>query len=85
MVQSMGGWKVKTGSFLIAVGVVISGASEVVPVHEIGPWLKFAGYIVGGIGSAMAAWGIGHKIEKSATGIEDAYVLDQKCGDIVSE
>jgi hypothetical protein len=85
MMQSMGGWKVKTGSFLTAIGVVIAGSAEVVPIDNFGPWLKFAGFLFGGIGSAFVTWGIGHKIEKSATGIENAYVLDQKCADIISE
>lgn len=85
MTQSMGGWKVKTGSFLTAIGVVIAGSAEVIPIYEFGPWLKFAGFILGGIGSAFITWGIGHKIEKGATGIERAYVLDQKGGNVITE
>jgi hypothetical protein len=92
----MSGWKMKTGSFMVAIGVVIAGSADVVPIYEVGPWLKFAGYIVGGVGSAFTIWGAGHKIEKgaagieaagieAAAGIEDAYALDQKCGDIISE
>jgi len=86
MIQSMSGWKMKTGSFMVAVGVVITGSADVVPIYELGPWLKFAGYIIGGIGSAFAIWGAGHKIEKGAAGIEKAtYILDKDCADIVSE
>ena len=61
----MSGWKMKLGSFLIAIGALIVGSGEVAPVPEMVPWLKFLGFIVGGVGTAFVAWGAGHKIEKN--------------------
>lgn len=65
MEKSMKGWKTKTGAIIGAIGVTITGASEMVPIPEISPWLKFAGFLLTGIGGALATWGIGHKIEKN--------------------
>lgn len=61
----MSGWKMKLGSFLVAIGAVIIGSAEVAPVPEMIPWVKFIGFIVGGIGTAFLAWGAGHKLEKN--------------------
>ena len=61
----MGGWKMKLGSLLIAVGALIVGSGEVAPIPEMVPWLKFVGFIVGGVGTAFLAWGAGHKLEKN--------------------
>lgn len=63
--KPMGGWKMKLGSFLVAIAGVIGGSSEIVPAPEAAPWIKFAAFIVGGVGAAFLAWGAGHKIEKT--------------------
>ena len=63
--KPMSGWKMKTGSFMIAIGALIVGSVEVAPMPEIIPWIKFIGFIVGGVGTAFLAWGAGHKMEKN--------------------
>jgi hypothetical protein len=64
-IKSMSGWKMKVGSFLAAIAAVIIGSAEIAPYPEIIPWLKFLGFIVGGVGTAFLAWGAGHKLEKN--------------------
>ena len=61
----MGGWKMKLGSFLIAIGAVTVGSAEVAPYPGMSPWVKFVGFIVGGVVTAFIAWGAGHKLEKN--------------------
>lgn len=61
----MKGWKTRYGSILLTAGTVILGASDVVPDPTAKEWIKFAGTVITGVGTAMAAWGIGHKIEKA--------------------
>jgi hypothetical protein len=63
--KRMGGWKMKLGSFMVAIGALIIGSSEVAPMPEMIPWIKFIGFIVGGVGTAFLAWGAGHKMEKN--------------------
>ena len=63
--KRMGGWKMKVGSFMAAIGAVIIGSAEVSPMPEMIPWVKFLGFIVGGVGTAFLAWGAGHKMEKN--------------------
>jgi hypothetical protein len=63
--QPMSGWKTKLGAFLTAIGAVIVGAAEVAPTPEMIPWLKFIGFIIGGVGGAFTIWGIAHKVEKN--------------------
>lgn len=61
----MGGWKMKMGSFLIAIAATIGGSAEVAPYPEMVPWIRFIAFIVGGVGAAFLAWGAGHKMEKN--------------------
>jgi hypothetical protein len=61
----MRGWKVKTGSILLAVGAGLVGSAGVCPNQEIGNWVTFAGVLIGGIGGGLTSWGIGHKVEKN--------------------
>jgi len=65
--QSMTGWKVKTGTFLVSLGPVLLGASEIAPNPELESWFKFIGTLITGFGTALTAWGIAHKIEKNKT------------------
>ena len=64
-VKPMGGWKMKAGSIMVAVAATITGSAELAPVPEMIPWIKFAAFVVGGIGAAFLAWGAGHKMEKN--------------------
>jgi hypothetical protein len=63
--QPMSGWKTKLGAFLVAIGTVIVGSADLAPTPGMIPWLKFFGFIVGGVGTAFTVWGIGHKVEKN--------------------
>lgn len=63
----MTGWKTKTGSFLVAIAGVIAGSTTVIPIPEVIPWIKFVSFIFGGFGTALVAWGTGHKLEKNRT------------------
>ena len=63
--KPMSGWKMKSGSFLAAIAAVIIGSAELAPYPGMIPWLKFLGFVVGGVGTAFIAWGAGHKMEKN--------------------
>jgi len=54
----MTGWKTKTGAVLIPLGEALK---QVLP-----PTLDWIGHLVGALGMAFAALGIGHKIEKAS-------------------
>lgn len=65
VIKPMTGWKMKLGSFLAAIAAVIVGSAEIAPYPAMVPWIKFLGFIVGGVGTAFIAWGAGHKLEKN--------------------
>lgn len=64
-VKPMSGWKMKTGSIMVAVAATITGSAELAPIAGMIPWIKFAAFLVGGVGAAFLAWGAGHKMEKN--------------------
>ena len=63
--KKMSGWKTKYGSIFLGIGAGILGASDIAPSPELGEWMKFIGTLITGVGTATAAWGIGHKLDKN--------------------
>ena len=63
--KAMTGWKTRGAAIIFALGTSLVGAAEVAPTIDIGVWMKFAGTILLGFGTALGLIGIGHKIEKS--------------------
>ena len=68
--MDMTGWKTKVGAILVAVGGALAASSEAVPPGyvELSGWLKFAGILVGAVGTGFLGVGIGHKVEKLTPG-----------------
>jgi hypothetical protein len=64
----MKGWKTKTGAALLAIGSVAPGIADACPNPEMATWILFAGKLLQGLGAALTAYGIGHKIEKASNG-----------------
>lgn len=61
----MTGWKSKWGGIFVAVGAAIGSAAAIAPDPRVGGWLKFAGVLIGGFGTALLGVGVAHKIEKA--------------------
>lgn len=64
-IAGMKGWKVKTGTILISVGVTLSSMSDIIQDFDFFIWLDFYGKIFMGLGTSLTAWGLGHKLEKN--------------------
>ena len=61
----MKGWKTKTGAILTTLGGVLVSSAESVS-DEVGVWLALAGKVLMAVGGPLAAWGLGHKIDKAS-------------------
>ena len=70
----MSGWKVKTGSIVGATGMALVGVGDVAPTPEMAVWVVFIGKLLAGLGGALAAFGLGHKIEKAGAGSQRGQV-----------
>jgi hypothetical protein len=70
MEAPMTGWKTKVGAYALAIGTACLSASDIAPDPTAAEWIRFAGKLLTGLGGALATFGIGHKIQKGQTAIE---------------
>lgn len=66
----MTGWKTKVGSYALAIGTACLSAADLAPDPTAAEWIRFSGKLLTGLGGALAAFGIGHKIQKGQVAIE---------------
>lgn len=58
----MSGWKTKAGSMVLALGGFVMAMSKAFP--DFDDLLNSGGQFLVATGTALTAWGLGHKIEK---------------------
>jgi hypothetical protein len=66
----MKGWKTKTGASIVALAALLGSIAAIYKPEWVPVFEAFAG-----VGAALAAWGLGHKIEKAAKVLPFFFLL----------